>query len=336
MLQACQVSGEAYEAIGHFMPRFFPEDAGALYMLNNSRNLFEPVASWGQDPPVVPFFAPDECWSVRRGRIHQVENPQESLRCRHVGPTIPGGYLCIPLIAQGETVGVFHVQFRPQPEAQVAGLVVGIDQLAMTVAEDMALALANLKLRETLRSQAIRDPLTGLFNRRYLEETMERELNRVKRQKTTLGVIMMDLDHFKEYNDTFGHSAGDGLLSALGILLKGQIRGEDIACRYGGEEFLLILPGASLEVALERAESLRQAVKEMHQHHQGLKPTTLSLGVAVYPDHGDTGLEIIKAADAALYRAKQAGRDRVMAAEYSEETMMADLPIPPVRRLKTS
>ena len=336
MLQACQISEEAYEAIGHFMPRFFPEDAGALYMLNNSRNHFAVVASWGQDPPAVPVFAPDECWSVRRGRIHQVENPQEALGCRHVPQTVSGGYLCIPLIAQGETLGVFHVQFRPQPEAQVAGLAVARNQLAVTVAEDMALALANLRLRETLRSQAIRDPLTGLFNRRYLEETMERELNRVRRQETTLGVIMMDLDHFKEYNDTFGHSGGDGLLSALGILLKSQIRGEDIACRYGGEEFLLILPGASLEVSLERAESLRQAVKEMHEHHPGLKPTTLSLGVAVYPTHGDTGLEIIKAADAALYRAKEAGRDRVMAAEYSAETMIAELPIPPVHRLKTS
>jgi diguanylate cyclase (GGDEF)-like protein/PAS domain S-box-containing protein len=335
MLQACQVSEEAYEAIGHFMPRFFPEDAGALYMLNNSRNLFEPVASWGQDPPAVPFFAPDECWSVRRGQLHQVENPQEALRCRHVAQAVPGGYLCIPLIAQGETLGVFHVKFRPQPEAQVAGLAVARDQLALTVAEDMALALANLRLRENLRSQAIRDPLTGLFNRRYMEETMDRELNRVKRQRVSLGVIMMDLDHFKQYNDTFGHSAGDELLSALGTLVKSQIRGEDIACRYGGEEFLLILPGASLEVALERAEILRQAVKEMHLHYQGLKPTTLSLGVAVYPDHGDTGLEIIKAADAALYRAKQAGRDRVMAAEYSEETIMAELPTSPLHRLET-
>ena len=141
---------------------------------------------------------------------------------------------------------------------------------------------------------------------------------------------MMDLDHFKQYNDTFGHSAGDELLSALGVLLKSQIRGEDIACRYGGEEFLLILPGASMEIALERAEILRQAVKEMHQHHQGLKPATLSLGVAVYPDHGDTGLELIKSADAALYRAKQAGRDRVMAAEYAGETIMAELPTSPV------
>ena len=126
---------------------------------------------------------------------------------------------------------------------------------------------------------------------------------------------MMDLDHFKQYNDTFGHSAGDELLSGLGKLLKSQTRGEDIACRYGGEEFLLILPGASMEIALGRAENLRQAIKEMHQHHHGLKPATLSLGVAVYPNHGDTSLDIIKAADAALYRAKQAGRDRVITAQ---------------------
>ena len=332
MLQACQASEEAYKAIGHFMPRLFPDDAGALYMLNNSRNLFETVASWGQDPSAVPVFAPDECWSVRRGRLHKVENPQETLRCPHVAEAVPGGYLCVPLIAQGETLGVFHLRPGPPAEAQTPELAAVKDQLALTVAEDMALALANLRLRETLRSQAIRDPLTGLFNRRYLEETMERELNRVKRQGTSLGVIMMDLDHFKQYNDTFGHSAGDELLSALGILLKSHIRGEDIACRYGGEEFLLILPGASMEIALERAESLRQAVKEMHQHYQGLKPTTLSLGVAVYPDHGDTGLQLIQSADAALYRAKQAGRDRVMAAEYAEETIMAEPPTSPLHQ----
>jgi diguanylate cyclase (GGDEF)-like protein len=205
--------------------------------------------------------------------------------------------------------------------------------LALSVAEDMALALANLRLRETLRSQAIRDPLTGLFNRRYMEETLERELNRVKRQGAPLGVIMMDLDHFKQYNDTYGHSAGDDLLSALGSLIKSQIREEDIACRYGGEEFLLILPGTSMEVTLERAEILRQAVQEMHLRYRSLKPITLSLGVAVYPDHGDTGLEIIQAADAALYRAKQAGRDRVMAAEDAGELGKAQLPVPSVSLL---
>ena len=336
MLQACQASEEAYKAIGHFMPRLFPDDAGALYMLNNSRNLFETVASWGQDPLAVPVFAPDECWSVRRGRLHKVENPQETLRCPHVAEAVPGGYLCVPLIAQGETLGVLHLRPGPPAEAQTPELAAVKDQLALTVAEDLALALANLRLRETLRSQAIRDSLTGLFNRRYLEETMERELNRVKRQGTSLGVIMMDLDHFKQYNDTFGHSAGDELLSALGILLKSHIRGEDIACRYGGEEFLLILPGASMEIALERAESLRLAVKEMHQHYQGLKPASLSLGVAVYPDHGDTGLQLIQSADAALYRAKKAGRDRVMAAEYAEETITAAPPASPLHQAEIS
>ena len=145
---------------------------------------------------------------------------------------------------------------------------------------------------------------------------------------------MMDLDHFKEYNDTFGHSAGDKLLSALGTLLKSHIRGEDIACRYGGEEFLLILPGASMEIALERAEGLRQAVKEMHQHYQGLKPASLSLGVAVYPDHGDTGVQLIQSADAALYRAKQAGRDRVVAADYVGEPPLVNRPAPPPSLVK--
>jgi diguanylate cyclase (GGDEF)-like protein len=151
-----------------------------------------------------------------------------------------------------------------------------------------------------------------LFNRRYMEETLDRELKRSKRTGSPLAVIMMDLDHFKLYNDTFGHNAGDEMLSALGNLLKGQIREEDIACRYGGEEFLLIIPSASQDVALERAELFRQAVKQMHQHHSSVKPITLSLGVAVYPNHGSNSLELIRAADAALYQAKRTGRDRVL------------------------
>jgi len=314
ILQSCQTSEEAYKAISQFLPRFFPKDAVVLYMLNNSRNLFEAVAGWSRGADWSSSFAPDECWSVRRGRLHRVDNPREALSCRHVTESVAGGYLCVPLIAQGETLGVLHLRLGTQKEPGTSELDENKEQLVLMVAEDMALALANLRLRETLRSQAIRDPLTGLFNRRYMEETLERELTRVKRQKGLLGVIMLDLDHFKQYNDTYGHSAGDDLLSALGGLLKSQIREEDIACRYGGEEFLLILPGSSLQVTRERAEILRQAVKEMHLRYRSLKPITLSLGVAGYPGHGDRGLEIIQAADRALYRAKQAGRDRVMAA----------------------
>jgi diguanylate cyclase (GGDEF)-like protein/PAS domain S-box-containing protein len=328
MMQACQASEEAYKAIGHFMPRFFPDDSGALYMLNNSRNLFEAVTAWGQTPPAISVFAPDDCWSVRRGRLHKVDNPREAFLCRHVSSSCFGGYLCVPLVAQGETLGVLHLESGPRPEGQAAGVVVPKEQLALTVAEDMALALANLRLRETLRSQAIRDPLTGLFNRRYMEETLDRELKRSTRTGSPIAVIMMDLDHFKEYNDTFGHNAGDELLSALGNLVKSEIRGEDIACRYGGEEFLLIIPGTSMEVGLERAELLRMAVKEMHEHHGGLKPITLSLGVAVYPVHGPTGLDLILAADAALYQAKRAGRDLVIAAADPLESKAAPIILP--------
>jgi diguanylate cyclase (GGDEF)-like protein/PAS domain S-box-containing protein len=334
LLQSCQDLTEAYEAISHFMPRFFPDETGALYMLSNSRNFFEAVALWGQEPPARPVFAPEECWSVRRGRLHRVEDPQNALVCHHLGQAGPYSYLCIPLIAQGETLGVFHIRLKPSGPEKGEAPVVDKEQLALTVAEDMALALANLRLQETLRSQAIRDPLTGLFNRRYMEETMERELNRVKRQQAPLGVIMMDLDHFKQYNDNFGHNAGDELLMAVGNLIRSQVREEDIACRYGGEEFLLIMPGASFAITLERAEILRQAVKEMHRHYQGLKPITLSLGVAVYPDHGDTGGEIIRAADTALYQAKRAGRDQVLGATDRGETSVAEFPVPSPHLLK--
>ncbi|MDP2046614.1 MAG: GGDEF domain-containing protein [Deltaproteobacteria bacterium] len=186
-------------------------------------------------------------------------------------------------------------------------------RLAVAVAENLSLALANLKLRESLQNQAIHDPLTGLYNRRYLEETMDRELHRARRQQTFLGVVMMDLDHFKDFNDIFGHTAGDALLSAVANVITTGIRAEDIACRYGGEEFLLIMPGASLETTRERAENLRQSLKNLQVKYQGqlLKSTTISLGVAIFPDHGLTAEEVIAAADAALYRAKQAGRDRV-------------------------
>jgi diguanylate cyclase (GGDEF)-like protein/PAS domain S-box-containing protein len=323
LLQACQVSEEAFEAISHFMPRFFPGDAGALYMLNSSRNLYEAVARWGPTPPEALVFAADECWSVRRGRLHRVDDIQRAMLCRHVSAAA-SSYLCVPLIAQGEARGVFHMQWGTQDADRVAAKA----QVALAVAEDMAMALANLKLRETLRTQAIRDSLTGLFNRRYLEETMDRELNRIKRLEAQLAVIMMDLDHFKAYNDTYGHNAGDELLSALGRMLKSQIRGEDIACCYGGEEFLLIMPGTSLEVALERAELLRQTVQTLHLQNPGLKPITLSLGIAVYPEHGDTSLEIIRAADAALYLAKQAGRDRVMTPGATGEVRLRPISFP--------
>jgi diguanylate cyclase (GGDEF)-like protein len=217
------------------------------------------------------------------------------------------------MMAQGKALGILHLQ-QNSPEA--AERLAAAGQLASTVAEGMALALANLKLQETLRSQAIRDPLTGLFNRRYMIETFERELARVQRQGVCLGVIMTDLDHFKKFNDTFGHDMGDKLLIAFGDFISTIIRKEDIACRWGGEEFCLILPGASLPAALEKAEEIRSGVRQLQvRHGQPHRPVTISVGVAVYPEHGSTRDELIITADKAMYRAKNGGRDQVITAQ---------------------
>jgi diguanylate cyclase (GGDEF)-like protein len=190
-------------------------------------------------------------------------------------------------------------------------------QLAFTMADQIALALSNLRLQESLREQAIRDPLTGLFNRRYMQESLDRELRRAQRRRMPMGVIMIDIDHFKRFNDTFGHAAGDELLREMGTFLQGQTRAEDIACRYGGEEFALILLDASAEDTEERAKLLREEAARLRVEygHEPLGNITISVGVAVFPDHGGAAETLLKAADAALYRAKAGGRDRVMVAK---------------------
>ena len=177
---------------------------------------------------------------------------------------------------------------------------------------------ALLKSQALLREQSVRDHLTGLFNRRYMEETLERELLRAARKQLSLGIIMLDVDDFKLFNDTWSHAAGDEVLRELGSLLLRQVRGEDIACRYGGDEFILILPDASREVTRERAELICENAKQFRLQFEGqsLAAVTLSLGVAVFPEHGSTSTAILRAVDAALYRAKHEGRGRVVVAGW--------------------
>jgi diguanylate cyclase (GGDEF)-like protein len=214
------------------------------------------------------------------------------------------------MIAQGETLGILHIrELNPNSILDATGL-----RLAITVGDQLSLALANLRLRDELRQQAIRDPITKLFNRRYMEETLIREVSRAQRNNQPLSVIMIDIDHFKEFNDSFGHEAGDLVLLSLARFLSTRVRGSDVACRYGGEEFTLILPSATLDLARKRAEQIREGIQSIQVKYGGqtLGPITLSLGVAVFPDHGVTGEAILQLADAALYRAKQTGRNRVV------------------------
>lgn len=320
LLQSCLTAEEAYTVISQFGEKLFPAGSGMLGILDMPKGLVEVAAAWGDGPLGERLFPPEKCWALRRGRLHRVEALQSGLLCRHADPSVSTGSLCIPMMAQGKPLGLLHLRGGPFGPGQPAGspdpLLESQQRLAVSVAEHIALALANLKLQETLRSQAIHDPLTGLFNRRYMEEFLAREVHRAERGRRSLGVIMFDIDHFKRLNDTFGHDAGDAALRDLGTLLKANLRGGDVACRYGGEEFVIILPEASLDDTRRRAEQLWQAVRRLHLSHRGqsLGPLLLSMGVAAFPKHGDTGEALIRAADAALYRAKNEGRARVVVA----------------------
>jgi GGDEF domain-containing protein len=254
LLQASRNLEEAYTVIGQDLQRLFPHEAGAVCVLSASRNYVEAIALWGEPPPTERVFAPDDCWALRRGQMHVVNDVHSGALCKHVHHLPESiGYLCLPMMAQTEALGILHLQMAPHMLDQVERIrereEESTQRLAVTVAGQIGLALGNLKLSEALRTQAMRDVLTGLFNRRYMEETLERELRRAVREQGPLGIIMLDIDHFKQLNDTFGHEAGDTVLRALGHCMQELTRGYDIACRYGGEEFTLILPAAPLPVS---------------------------------------------------------------------------------------
>jgi diguanylate cyclase (GGDEF)-like protein/PAS domain S-box-containing protein len=315
-LQSCLSAAEAYPIIAHCAQQLFEFCSGALFMLDPDGNLLEAVTFWGNNPNGEQVFPPDDCWAIRRGKVYLSGGDFHEKTCRHLPDQTAEGYLCIPLVAQGETFGLLQVQTSGKVDASMMGQVKNV---AVTIGDNISLALANIRLRETLRHQVIHDPLTGLFNRRYMDETLKREIARVRRKKAPLGVIMMDLDHFKRFNDTYGHEAGDSLLETLGKFLETQVRQEDVACRYGGEEFVLILPEASPDVTQKRAEEIRQGVPQLQVSHRGrmLEMITVSLGVASFPEHGATEDDLLRAADDAMYQAKAEGRNRVVVAKSS-------------------
>jgi diguanylate cyclase (GGDEF)-like protein/PAS domain S-box-containing protein len=308
LFQACFTLEEAYSVIVRIAGSLFASDAGFVGVINGARTAVDVVAGWGASSPHP--FSPQRCWGLRRGRLHVVDPNHAGMICPHVAPPLPAASLCIPMVAQGEAVGVLHLS-QSEPFAQAK------QRLAVTMAEQVAMALSSLKLRDTLHNQSIRDPLTGLFNRRFMEESLEREVRRAERSHRPLGLIMLDLDYFKRINDAFGHDAGDAVLREIGQFLRTHVRQEDIACRYGGEEFTLILPETSLETIRSRAEALCESARQLdvHHRHRALGPITVSLGVALFPRNGSSGSAVLQAADAALYRAKASGRDRVVVAD---------------------
>lgn len=315
LLQACSDFGESIDVIRQFAERLFNSDSGALYLFRESRNQLEIALQWGDGTHGRASFHPEDCWALKRGEPHKLDHTHHSLACDHMREAEQMCSLCMPVVAQGNVLGILYLQNHKDRDIGDVEY-----RLAATLASQIALALSNIKLRETLRDLSVRDPLTGLFNRRYMEESLQREIATAKRKDRQLGLAILDLDHFKKFNDTFGHDAGDLLLRETGGLLMQSSRAGDIACRFGGEEFVLIYPEASPEVVVRLAEELRQAIHAMQIQHYGraLGQVSASFGVAFFPQHGDTTDALLRAADIALYAAKAAGRNCVQQADPPE------------------
>ena len=311
LLQSCNDPEEALAVIGHVAAALFGGLSGAVYLMQPSLNALEKKAQWGE-PSSSDIVWPDDCWALRRGRSH-VAHGLGTLACKHVADG-HGSRVCVPMTAHGDTIGMLFVRgHQPGHPGADRDLTDTDIQLCQIVAEQVGLSIANLNLRASLLSQAHRDPLTGLFNRRYAQEWMRQEAARASWTGDSLGVLMADIDSFKALNDEFGHDAGDHVLVVMADAMRRSMRSEDIVCRYGGEEFLVLLPGADRTTIAARAETLRTACHLTRVNYAGhaLPAVTLSVGAAALPSDGKTPDETLRTADAALYRAKAAGRNRV-------------------------
>jgi diguanylate cyclase (GGDEF)-like protein len=310
LLQSCQNQAEAADVVRISCQKIFEGSRGALFL--DSTQGFELASSWGGDS-FNPHFGHDGCWAVRRGKLHFFDSNDTALKCSHLTEHSQPA-LCIPLLARGDLVGVLTIE--PDADYTDAGRWLEENQeAAANLAEQLALALMNIKLRDSLQEQSIRDALTGLYNRRQMDSSVADIFAKAVRQALPMSVLLIDIDHFKKLNDVHGHAVGDEALKLLAGLLQDMFRGSDLACRYGGEEFVVLLPGADLQAALSRAEELRKRceVMKLFIHDQALS-FTLSIGVAALKDGVGHAEELLKLADDALYNAKNLGRNRVEAA----------------------
>lgn len=310
-LQLCRSREELFGVIAKHAMKFFPGMCGELLLKEQGCELLTPVLRFGravQDSLEVPAKA---CPMAGAGSgCFLGEEPLLSACDNQECPHAKGR--CLPVTAFGERLGVLALQ--PRTEADDADENYrSIAQTAAALADHIALDLANFKLRETLLAQSTKDPLTGVFNRRSMMESLEVEAGRCRRRSRSLGLLMFDIDHFKAFNDTYGHKAGDLVLQSIGEHLQSNFRPEDIPCRYGGEEFLLILPEIDRDGLIARAEELRQGIKGLALLHDGrdLGTVTVSIGGAVYPEDTSNVQELISLADRRLYQVKHNGRDGV-------------------------
>lgn len=308
LLQACATTAEAYPIVAATAESLFPQASGALARVEKGTHDLTNVAAWGPDQTMLADFLVEDCWALRTGQRREVEGSGSAVQCRHFSRPPQGPYVCVPLIVRGETSGLLSFGLGE------GGVIDDeLRQTMQTFADVVKLSLVNINQLELLGQQALRDHLTGLFNRRYLVETLPREVRRAQRSGSPLTVAMLDIDFFKTLNDEYGHDAGDKVLSELGPILSQGLRAEDIACRYGGEEFVLVLPECDLAAARARLLQICLAAKgkTLVFHGRTLPKITLAVGLAALSGALPTAESLITAADNAMYLAKSSGRDRI-------------------------
>ena len=312
-LQLCANLEEVYRSAANTAARLLPLSSGSLAMINSSRNLMQVVSSWGGSA-ASDHYPPESCWGIRSGEVRWHLPGAVGPHCAHFDGEAPEAYFCMPVSAGGNTLGLLHARFDRAEDVTTARLrMAGVRQLLQLI----GMSVTALNLRIKLENESIRDSLTGLFNRHFMEVALERELARAVRRNTQLAVFMLDVDHFKSFNDSHGHAAGDDVLRRIAEILQASVRNEDIVCRYGGEEFTIIVPEITPAIALQRAEGVRVAVADLQLAlGNGVSANaTISLGVALYPGDGRSPASLLRMADEALYRAKREGRNQVSLAE---------------------
>lgn len=310
-LQGCESVDDLYRVVQLFAPKIAPDLAGRLFILDERHARMACAAQWLTPHGSNLAFSPDDCWALRRGQIHSPGHNLTDVPCRHVALEAVQATMCVPLTAQGETIGLLVLENLSAAGEPAPSTTTYIELMSETV----GLALANLNLREALRDKALHDPLTGLRNRHELDATLRRLVIAADETDAPLACLMMDIDHFKQLNDRYGHDVGDLALRAVAGAFAGVVRSDELVFRYGGEEFLMLMPDFDEKRGLERTALIRERIAELDLLHEGqpIGPITVSMGLAVYPRHG-TAHTLIAAADAALLRAKETGRDGVVVA----------------------
>jgi diguanylate cyclase (GGDEF)-like protein len=309
-LQSSRSQTELFEMVVGFLTRLLPACEGEIYVYANSRDVLDGSAAWG-GAEAHDHIYPEDCWSLRRGRTFAYGDSEMGFPCAHVGRETARPYFCLPLLAHGETIGLLHLRQREgaDPAAFRASR-----RLGQLCAEQISMAIANVRMRDELQDQSIRDPLTGLFNRRHLTDALRRDMAHAARNDTSVALLSIDVDHFKKFNDNYGHDAGDMVLRAVGEVLDRATDGDEMACRPGGEEFMVILPDAEISEALHRAESIRERIQDISVRYgeKTLPSVTASIGIAISPGDGTVPQDLMRAADQALYAAKAGGRNRAV------------------------